>query len=96
MKRLVLFLALMFVAPFAFSQVYLAPEKHKVVNEINGVTHVEYYAVLHNNERVKTGVWKLINKQGEVIQRVKYRNNKRIWIECPLEDRYYFSEEGRL
>ena len=96
MKRIGLFVGLLFTTSLAFSQFGFEPEKHKVVEEINGVTHIEYYAVLQNDVRIKTGVWKLIDNDGKVIQKIKYRNNRKIWIECPEEDRYYYTAEGRL
>jgi len=96
MKRIVLFVGLLFTTSLAFSQFGLEPEKEKVVEEINGVTHIEYYAILHNDVKVRTGVWKLIDKEGKVVQKIKYRNDRRIWIECPEEDRYYYTKGGRL
>ena len=96
MKRIVLVIGLLFTTSLAFSQFGLEPEKHKVVEEINGVTHVKYYAVLYDNVKIKTGVWKLIDKEGKVIQKIKYKNDRKIWIQCPEEDRYYYTAEGRL
>ena len=93
MKRIVLFFGFVMCMSIASAQVFIAPEKHKVVEEINGVTHIMYYAVLYNDVKVKTGVWKLKDKDGKVIQKIKYRNGEKIWIECPEENRYYLNEE---
>ena len=90
MKRLVLFVAMLFFLTFAYSQKEIAQvsfNKYEVSEVLSGeLTQVGYFKMI-NGKVVRHGLWKLF-KNGEVVKQAYYENDELKWIECKVNGKF--------
>ena len=90
MKRLVLFLGMLFFVTLAYSQKEIAQVSFNKYQEVEVISknlkQIGYYKEI-NGKLVRHGIWKLV-KDDEVVKKVYYENGEFMWIECKVNGKF--------